>query len=111
MGLLRSTAASSSISELAVTLTANTRLVPRSGVESRALDDGAVLVDMNSGACFELNQIGFEVWRALHEGNSISGICDTLTKVYVVEPGVLAADVRTLVEALIEARVIVVLAT
>jgi Coenzyme PQQ synthesis protein D (PqqD) len=90
-----------------VAFSADARFSPRPGVESRAFDDGAVLVDITTGACFELNRIGFEVWQALGQGTSISGICETLHDRYGVEPGTLATDIDNLVASLIEARLLV----
>jgi hypothetical protein len=48
-----------------MTLSPDARLVPRPDVAAREIEDGAVLVNMGSGACFELNRIGFEIWKAL----------------------------------------------
>jgi hypothetical protein len=41
-------------------LSVDARLVPRADVAAREINDGAVLVNMGSGACFELNRVGFE---------------------------------------------------
>ena len=35
----------------------------RSGVDSRPISDGAVVVNMTSGMCFELNRLGAEIWE------------------------------------------------
>jgi hypothetical protein len=75
-------------------------------VAAREIDDGAVLVNMASGACFELNRIGFEIWKALGPGATVDGICDALGGRYSVEREVLAADVRRLVDALVAAGLI-----
>jgi hypothetical protein len=45
-----------------MTLPPDARLVPRADVAAREIDDGVVLVNLGSGACFELNRIGFEIW-------------------------------------------------
>lgn len=82
------------------------RIAPRGTVQTRALDDGAVLVNLHSGACFELNSVGFEIWRALEQGRSISEICATLVARYGVDPGVIATDTRTLVGSLVEAGLV-----
>lgn len=72
----------------------------RQGVDSRALDDGAVLVDMTTGNCFELNRIGTEIWDLLAPGASEETICAALGGRYRVERTVLAQDVRRLLEEL-----------
>jgi hypothetical protein len=69
-------------------------------VAAREIDDGAVLVNMGSGACFELNRIGFEIWKALGAGATVGGIWRRWAERYPVDREVLAADVRSLVEAL-----------
>jgi|SRR5450432_2683245 len=52
-----------------MTLPVDARLVPRPNVAAREINDGAVLVNMGSGACFELNRIGFEIWKLLGSGS------------------------------------------
>lgn len=81
-------------------------LAPRSNVAARDINDGAVLVNMGSGACFELNRIGFEIWKLLGPGTTVASICEALAGRYAVEPEVLAADVRSLVDALMGAGLV-----
>jgi hypothetical protein len=92
-----------------MTLASDARVVPRPDVAVREIDDGAVLVNMGSGACFELNRVGFEIWRALGPGATIAGICDALGGRYSVEREALAADVGSLVGALVAASLVDVL--
>jgi hypothetical protein len=87
-------------------LSVDTRLAPRPDVAAREIQDGAVLVNMGSGACFELNRVGFEIWKALGTGTTVGGICEALGGRYPVAPEVLAADVRGLVEALMGAGLV-----
>jgi len=82
------------------------RVVPRSVVQVRALEDGAVLVDISSGACFELNAVGFEVWKGLDRGQSVSEICATLAGRYNLEPDVIGSDVRRLITSLVAAGLV-----
>jgi hypothetical protein len=89
-----------------VTLPPDARLVPRADVAAREIEDGAVLVNMGSGACFELNRIGFEIWKLLAPGATVAGICEALGGRYPVGREVLAADVRGLVEALVGAGLV-----
>lgn len=72
----------------------------RQGVDSRALSDGAVLVDMTTGNCFELNRIGAEIWELLAPGASEETICAALAERYPVERAVLVEDLRRLLEEL-----------
>lgn len=75
-------------------------LLRRSGVESRPLDGGAVLVDLTTGNCFELNRIGAEIWELLSQKTTEEAICSALAGRYPVERTELASDVRGLLEAL-----------
>jgi hypothetical protein len=81
-------------------LSIDARLVPRADVAAREINDGAVLVNMGSGACFELNRVGFEIWKALGPGATVGAICEALGGRYPIDREVLVADVRSLAEAL-----------
>ena len=59
-----------------------------------------MLVDMTTGNCFELNQIGAEIWDLLSPGITEEAICTALAGRYSVERALLAGDVRTLLEEL-----------
>ena len=87
-------------------IAAETRLRPCRDVAARQIDDGAILVNMASGKCFELNRVGFDIWGALGDGNTVRGVCEALAGRYRVENEVLAADVQLLVQTLAEAGLI-----
>ena len=89
-----------------MTLSIDAVLVSRPEVVAREIDDGAVLVDMSSGGCFELNWIGFEVWTVLQKRTTIPEICEALTGRYPVTDEVLASDVRDLVDSLVRAGLV-----
>jgi hypothetical protein len=78
----------------------------REGVSSNAIKDGAILVDVQSGACFELNRVGAEVWEQLASGATEGAICDALAQRHTVERAMLASDVRALLESLVAHRLI-----
>ena len=75
----------------------------RGEVSSRPLTDGAVLVNLRSGECFELNHVGFQIWNALDGDCDLERICDKLALIYPIDREQLAADVRALVAALLRA--------
>ena len=87
----------------AMDLLTGTRFVQKRGVESRAIDDGAVLVDMGSGKVFELNRVGAEIWKLLASGTTLDGIYEALVPKYTVGRAVLESDVQKLVDSLIRA--------
>ena len=41
------------------------KLRRRSGIETRLVPEGAILVDMNTGRCYRLNRVGAEIWSML----------------------------------------------
>jgi hypothetical protein len=83
-----------------------TTLWRRRGVASRPLDGGAVLVNMSSGACFELNRIGSEIWELLASATTETTICEALARKYEVDRAVLETDVRGLVVSLVNAGLV-----
>jgi hypothetical protein len=83
-----------------LTPTADVRLLRRRDVTVQPIDGGALLVDMRSGACFELNRTGAEIWELLANGATIRSICETLAARYDVPNETIAADVRDIVDAL-----------
>lgn len=75
-------------------------------VQTRVLEDGAVLVNLATGACFELNRVGAQVWELLLPGSTESAICEALAERYSVTREVLAADVRRLLIELLQNRLL-----
>ena len=63
----------------------------------RQLDDGAVLLDLESGVYFGLDEIGTRVWTLLQERGTPGAVCDAMLEEFDVEPAVLAGDVLRLV--------------
>ena len=66
----------------------------------KVVGDGAVLVSMKTGRCWELNRTGLEIWRLFEQGLAAQEVCDRLAADYHVARETLAADVVTLVQAL-----------
>jgi hypothetical protein len=89
-----------------MTLPASSFFVSRPEVAAREVGDGAVLVNMNSGGCFELNRVGAEIWRLLQKKTTIADICEALAGRYPVAPDVLATDARDVIDALVRAGLV-----
>ena len=70
------------------------RLRRREQVLSRSLPDRVVLLDPLSGACFELNRVGAELWSRLDGRGTLEDLCRELQARFVVAPEDLRADVR-----------------
>jgi hypothetical protein len=86
-------------------------LKSRQDVAMRLLEGGAVLVDMRSGACFELNRTGVEVWRLLADGATMRSICDDLAARYSVARDTLSLDVEQLLDALTKQELVALCAS
>jgi len=64
------------------------------------MDDGAVLLDLESGVYFGLDEVGTRVWMLLMEQKTPDAVCEAMLAEFDVEPGVVADDVRRLVAEL-----------
>jgi hypothetical protein len=89
-----------------MTVPADSLFLSRPEVAAREIDDGAVLVNMNSGGCFELNRIGFEIWKLLQQKTTIAGVCEALADRYPVAREVLIADAKDLIDALLRSGLV-----
>ena len=56
-----------------------------------------MLLDLESGVYFGLDEVGTRVWTLLLERGTPAAVCDALIAEFDVEPGVLAGDVLRLV--------------
>lgn len=84
----------------------DSRFSPRPGVHVRIVDDGAVILDARSGACFELNRIGAQIWSALAESKSLREISQDLGRRYPIDQDTLATDVDRLVGQFVRAGLV-----
>lgn len=75
-------------------------LVANPNVVTQAMNDGAILMDMASGDCFELNRIGAEIWARLGRGESPTDVVAGVAASYGLPPAAVEPDVRHLVEEL-----------
>ena len=82
------------------------RLMQRSGIETRPLTPGALLVDMNTGRCYRLNRVGAEIWSLLRTPLALPEICAEIAGKYAREAEQLESDVRALVAHLVTERLI-----
>lgn len=62
----------------------------------QATESGAVLMDVASGDCFELNRVGAEIWNRLVKGESRETIVAALAAQYDIPGPTLESDVSTL---------------
>jgi hypothetical protein len=72
-------------------------------VLSRKLDDEMVLLNLDSGEYFGLNDTGTKVWELIADGRSREDVVDTLTKEFAVAAEVASRHVAMLCDQLLEA--------
>ena len=72
-------------------------------VLARKLDDEMVLLNLDSGEYFGLNDSGTRVWELLADGCCRAEVVDTLTREFEVAPEVAASHVATLCDELLRA--------
>jgi hypothetical protein len=90
----------------AVNLSEDARLAPTANIAASEIDGGAVLVDMASGQCFELNRIGLEIWHAIGRRQTLREIYDVLADRYPRAGERLMADLANLADALLAAGLV-----
>ena len=74
---------------------------------SRRLDDQVVLVNLQTSRIFELNRTGARLWELLGEGFSESQIVAQLLAEFEVPEEQLTNEVRSLIDSLLQERLIV----
>jgi hypothetical protein len=72
----------------------------RPEVASRPTPDGAVLVDLVTGNCFELNGVGRLMWAELASPRPLARVCDSMLAMFDVPRDVIERDVLALAEEL-----------
>ena len=81
------------------------RFRPHGDVISRMLDGEAVILDLNSGEYFGLNETGARIWELL-ELHDTSEIAATLAREFTVTPAEASAAVDTLIHQLLDKRLV-----
>ena len=73
---------------------------PSDYVVGQTTADGAVLINMSTGDCFELNRSGAKIWSLLASGNSVSAIAAAVAADHGIAAEAVEADVRALLAEL-----------
>ena len=73
---------------------------------ARDTSDGAVLVDVVSGGCWELNRVGAALWSLLDGPKTLRSVCDTLRARYDVTGEILERDVLAIAGELSKAGLV-----
>jgi hypothetical protein len=70
------------------------------------LDDELLAIDSQAGYCYSLNETAGRVWDLIAFPLSIEEICSRLRREYAVDEETCLKKVTTLIEALIEAKLV-----
>jgi hypothetical protein len=95
---------------VSLALADDTRVSPARHVNVQPVDDRGVLVDLRSGRCWELNPVGFAIWRLLADGRSLADASHEIADRYAVDAEVSRTDVTDLVGALLGAGLVAIAA-
>lgn len=76
------------------------RVVVPDCVVTREVGGTTVLLNVETGRSFRLDETGSQVWKALTSSPSLQGAFDLLLTEFQVEPDQLRLDLEALVEAL-----------
>ena len=64
----------------------------------RELEGEAVLLNLETGVYFGLNDVGTRIWARLQQDGSLQNVFDTMQQQYSVEPQRLEKDILDLIE-------------
>jgi hypothetical protein len=68
---------------------------------SAPIDDEVVILSVERGAYFGLDEIGTEIWRHLETPTRVDKLCDSLAAKYAADRLTIERDVLALLESLI----------
>jgi hypothetical protein len=80
------------------------------GVVGTRQGDTTVLLDVNGGMYYTLNEVGGRIWELLGTGVAVPAIVEQLQAEYDVAPETLAANTATLIDRLLKAKLVKVAA-
>jgi|RhiMethySRZTD1v2_1073278.scaffolds.fasta_scaffold952793_3 coenzyme PQQ synthesis protein D (PqqD) len=75
----------------------------------RTLDGEAVLLNLQSGVYFGLNETGTKIWSMLAENTSLAEVHSRMLKEYRVEPDLAKSDLLTLARQLAQKGLVTIL--
>jgi hypothetical protein len=88
------------MSETVVTL--DTRVRPGEGVLFQRLKDEAILLNLNSGVYFGLDEVGTEVWALMPEFDSVRNLARVIADRYSVSMEQCQRDLLDLMQQMLE---------
>ena len=82
------------------------RVVVPDHVVTRLVDGMTVLLDVDSGRTFSLDDIGTRAWQVLIDAPTIQAAVEQLQREYDAEPGELERDLLALIDRLASAQLV-----
>ena len=79
-----------------------TVLRPGSSVTARQLGDEMILLDLDTGVYFGLNEVGADIWLGISRGDSLEEVVGAIVNKYEVDRDRSASDVLNLAATLLE---------
>lgn len=83
------------------------RMRQAANVLCRPNEEGALLVNLQSGDCWKLNKSGFLLWSKLAEGGGFDEAVSAVTEMFGIEVAIARKDAERLMCVLIEKGLIV----
>jgi len=77
-------------------LDTNTIVKPADSVSWSCIDDEAILLNLNNGFYYTLNEVGCEVWKLVNEQRTIREIGIEMCQIYDVDQQQIEQDIWTL---------------
>lgn len=82
------------------------QFVPKPRVVFSPLEGGGLLVDLQSGDCWELNRVGAALWSGLVGGESLRATVARIQRDFEVDPTEAESDARRLCASLLSVGLI-----
>lgn len=76
-------------------------------VAARRVGEETVILDLDSGNYFSLDDIGTRIWELLAEGNALGQICSAVLEEYEVDRPQLEQDIADLTQNLLDQGLVV----
>jgi hypothetical protein len=92
-----------------VAVTSNTILVRDKDPILATIGEEVVMLSIQAGSYFRLNQAGSEIWNMLIEPRRVDQIFDALSQIYDVDKTTMTREVTLFLQTLVERRLLRVL--
>ncbi len=89
-------------------LTAETRVKATPEQVSSELGKEVVILHIQNGMYYGLDEVGVVIWRKLQEGSRIAEIVESVVSEFEVEPSRCEQDVMRILREMLEAQLVVV---